>query len=81
MEYAKIQGIAKQTIADIKEEIKPDMQLKEIRKMCEDKMLALGADSFWYYNIGALCFCGDKTKLSVSGTRYRTVDKIINTND
>lgn len=80
-EYIRIQSIAKQTIEQIKTILRPGMQLKEIREMCEKTMLALGADSFWYYDIGALCFCGDETTISVSGTRYKTANKEIQTND
>ena len=38
----------------------------EIRKLCEEKMLELGADSFWYWNVGAFVFAGDETTISVS---------------
>jgi len=29
-------------------------------------MLELGADSFWYWNVGAFVFAGDETTISVS---------------
>lgn len=54
MEYRKIQQIAKDTIAYIKQEIKPGMNLLEIRKKCEEKLLELGADSFWYWDYAKL---------------------------
>ena len=44
-------------------------------------MLELGADSFWYWNIGAFCFSGDETALSVSGREYQTPDRLIAEND
>jgi Xaa-Pro aminopeptidase len=44
-------------------------------------MLELGADSFWYWDVGALVFAGDETTLSVSGREYRTSDRIIDDND
>ena len=44
--YSQIQQIAKQTIAYIKKIIKPGMKLLDIRKLCEKKLLELGADSF-----------------------------------
>ena len=37
------------------------MNLLEIRKLCEEKPLELGADSFWYCDVGAFVFSGDKT--------------------
>ena len=44
--YSRIQLAAKQTIEYIKNTIKPGMNLLEIRKLCEEKLLELGADSF-----------------------------------
>ena len=49
--------------------------------MCENKMLELGADSFWYYGIGAFIFAGDETTKSVSGKEYITSDYIIKNDD
>lgn len=81
MEYSQVQKIAKQTILYIKEVIKPGMRLTDIRKICEDKMLELGADSFWYWDVGAFCFAGDETTISVSGTKYKTSERVISEND
>ena len=39
MNYLEVQNIAKQTIDYIKTVIKPNMNLREIRKLCEDKSL------------------------------------------
>lgn len=79
--YFKVQSIAKSTIDYAKEIIKPGLSLVELRKMCENKMLELGADSFWYYNVGALIFAGDETTKSVSGKEYITSDYIIKNDD
>lgn len=79
--YFKVQSIAKDTIDYAKEIIKPGLNLVELRKMCENKMLELGADSFWYYNVGALIFAGDETIKSISGKDYITSDYIIKNND
>ena len=81
MNYLEVQNIAKQTIDYIKTVIKPNMNLREIRKLCEDKMLSLGADSFWYWNVGAFVFAGDETTVSVSGKEYSTSEKIIESDD
>lgn len=81
MEYREIQQIAKDTIEYIKQEIKPGMNLHEIRKKCEEKLLELGADSFWYWDIGAFVFSGDETTVSISGTKYATSDRLIAKND
>ena len=65
----------------IKEHIHPGMTLIEIRNLCESKMLELGADSFWYWDVGAFVFAGDETTLSVSGKEYITSDRVISRND
>lgn len=81
MEYKKIQKIAKDTIEYIKLEIREGMNLLEIRKKCEDKLLELGADSFWYWDVGAFVFSGDETTISISGTQYVTSNRMIGSND
>ena len=81
MNNSEVQNIAKQTIDYIKTVIMPNMNLREIRNLCEGKMLSLGADSFWYWNIGAFVFSGDETTISASGREYVTADKQISDND
>ena len=81
MEYKQVQQIAKDTIAYIKQIIKPGMNLRDVRKLCEEKMLELGADSFWYWDVGAFVFSGDETTVSVSGKQYITSDRMIASND
>lgn len=44
-------------------------------------MLEFGADSFWYWDIGAFVFAGDETAISISGTEYQTSNRIIKEND
>ena len=67
MQYTDVQNIAKKTMEFIKDNIKPGITLPEIRILCETKMMELGADSFWYWDVGAFVFAGDETTLSVSG--------------
>lgn len=81
MEYREVQKIAKDTIAYIRNEIKAGMSLVEVRRLCEEKMLAEGADSFWCWDIGAFVFSGDETTVSVSGREYSTSDRIIQPDD
>ena len=64
-QYKEVQFIAKQTMDFIRKAILPGMKLAQVRKLCEAKMLELGADSFWYWNIGAFIFTGDETTKSV----------------
>ena len=77
MEYSEVQKIAKDTIEYIKTKLTAGMKLTDIRKLCENKMLASGADSFWYWDIGAFVFSGDDTTISVSGREYVTSERII----
>lgn len=81
MKYAEVQKIAKDTIEFIKTKITAGMKLTDIRQLCEDKMLELGADSFWYWDIGGFVFSGDETTVSVSGREYITSDRKIASDD
>lgn len=81
VKYQQVQKIAKDTIEYARQHIKSGMNLLNIRKMCEEKMLELGADSFWYWDIGAFIFAGDDTIISVSGINYKTSDRIIKQDD
>lgn len=81
LEYREVQQIAKDTIAYAKRVINPGMNLLQVRKLCEQKMLELGADSFWYWDIGAFVFAGDETTISVSGKQYITSNRAIAEND
>ncbi len=80
-EYSAVQRVAKDTMNYIKKQISPGMRLTEIRKICENRMLQLGADSFWYYNVGAFVFSGTDTVLSLSGRKYKTADIVIKPDD
>ena len=81
MQHVEVQNIAKKTIEYMKGRIKSGMTLLEVRNICEGKMMELGADSFWYWDIGAFVFSGDETVLSVSGKNYRTSQKVIGEQD
>ena len=81
MEYREIQRAAKDTISYIKTVIRPGMHLIDIRRLCEEKLLSLGADSFWYWDVGAFVFSGEETTVSVSGREYVTSDRLIGRND
>ena len=81
MEYCEVQKIAKDTIEYIKKEISAGMRLTDARRLCEEKMLAPGADSFWYWDVGAFAFSGDETAISVSGRDQVTSDRIIASDD
>ena len=73
MEYIRMQAIARKTMNYIREIIRPGMSLPEVRRLCEEKMLELGAEKFWYYGIGAFVFSGEDTGISVSGRIYSRI--------
>jgi len=81
MEYRQVQKIAKDTMEYACQIIRPGMNLMELRELCDAKMLELGADSFWYWDIGTFVFSGDETALSVSGKMYKTSDRILAPDD
>ncbi len=81
MSYVEVQNIAKKTMDFIQNKIYSGMNLLEVRSLCESKMMELGADSFWYWDVGAFVFAGDETTLSVSGKEYVTSDRVIAEND
>ena len=43
--------------------------------------MANGADSFWYWDIGAFIFAGEQTVISISGKEYIAADKMIQADD
>lgn len=79
--HAEVQGIARQAMRLARESIRAGQSLAEVREACERSMLELGADSFWYWSIGAFVFSGEDTVLSVSGRTYETPDRIVSEND
>lgn len=81
MTIHEMQNLNRATIKYASTVIVPGMTLVELRKLCEAYMLSHGADSFWYWDVGAFVFAGDKTAVSVSGREYKTDDQTIETND
>ena len=81
MTIHEMQNLNRATIEYASTVIVPGMTLARLRKLCEEYMLSHGADSFWYWNVGAFVFAGNKTAVSVSGREYKTDDHIIELND
>lgn len=81
MTIHEMQNLNRATIEYVSTVIAPGMTLVELRKLCETYMFSHGADSFWYWDVGAFVFAGDKTAVSVSGREYKTDDHIIESND
>ena len=81
MTIRDMQNLNRDTIAYIANVIQPGMTLRNVRTLCEEYMLTHGADSFWYWDVGAFVFRGEDTTLSVSGRQYETADTVIEPND
>ena len=61
--------------------IKVGMNPADMKALCENYLLEHGADSFWYWDVGAFVFAGDETAVSVSGKDYKVTNRIIQEND
>lgn len=81
MTIHEMQNLNRETIRYASTIVRPGMSLVELRESCEDYLLSHGADSFWYWGIGAFVFAGDKTAVSVSGREYTTEERLIENND
>ena len=81
MTIREMQNLNRDTMKYALEIIAPGMTLTELKKHCEEFMLSHGADSFWYWGVGAFIFSGDETAASVSGREYKTSDRKIKHND
>lgn len=79
--YSVMQDLNRTTIKYVSDTIKVGMSLPDIKSLCEDYLLKNGADSFWYWNVGAFIFAGDDTAISISGKEYKVADRIIQKND
>ena len=80
-QYRQVQAIAKAAMKEMETRLEPGMPLREAKALCEKMMRGMGADSFWYWDIGAFCFSGDETARSVSGRDYRVSDRRIQEDD
>ncbi len=80
-EYQKVQSIAKETIEFLESFIKQGMTEKEIREAAESFLHKKGISSFWYYDIGAFVFTGERTTKSISGREYQPTDEKVQSED
>ena len=79
--YSTMQNLNRAAIKHIAGTIKAGMNLLDIKELCEDYLLKNGADSFWYWDVGAFVFAGDETAISVSGKNYKAANRTIQEND
>ena len=79
--YCTMQNLNRATIKYAAGMIKVGMNLPDIKALCENYLLENGADSFWYWDVGAFVFAGDETAVSVSGKDYKVTDRTVQEND
>lgn len=81
-EYFEMQNLGRAAIGYIQNIVKPGMNLRKLRMLCEQFMLENGADSFWWFGVGAFMYSGDETAVSVvPESGYVASDKVIQEND
>lgn len=81
IDHQDMQDAARQAMDITRAALRPGRSLQQIRDFCESLLLDLGAESFWYWDIGAFVFAGETTTVSVSGRAYRTPHHVIGEND
>jgi methionine aminopeptidase len=79
--YKHVQSIAKDTIRHLSTIIKPGITESNIKNEAERYMLSHGIESFWYYNVGAFVFVGNRTTISISGKDYIPTEQKVGQND
>lgn len=79
--YLEMQNLNQAAIKYVAGIIKVGMNLADMKALCENYLLEHGADSFWYWDVGAFVFAGDETAVSVSGKDYKVTNRIIQEND
>ena len=76
-----MQNLNRNAVAYVTSVIQPGMTLSSVRSLCEEYLLTHGADSFWYWDVGAFIFRNEDTTRSVSGRDYRIADTVIESTD
>ena len=79
--YSAMQDLNRAAINYIAGTMRVGMNIRDIKALCENYLLENGADSFWYWDVGAFIFSGDETAVSVSGRDYMVTDRTVQEND
>ncbi len=79
--HSEMQNLNRAAMRYIAGIMKAGMNLLDVKALCEDYLLKNGADSFWYWDVGAFVFAGEETAISISGKGYRAADRAIREND
>lgn len=80
-EYKTVQSMAKKTMDFLQLFIKEGVTEREIKEEAEKYLFDLGVDSFWYYDVGAFVLVGERTTLSLSGSQYQPIDRMVQKQD
>jgi len=79
--YQAVQSIAKRTIDYLAEYIRQGVTESDIASAANEFMKQQGVSSFWYHGVGSLVLVGERTTLSVSGTKYEPSDEVVSRDD
>ncbi len=79
--YSAMQDLNRAAINYIAGTMRVGTNIRDIKALCENYLLENGADSFWYWDVGAFIFSGDETAVSVSGRDYMVTDRTVQEND
>lgn len=80
-EHKAVQQIAKNTISKLSNIIEAGISEEEIVFQAEEIMKHYGIAKYWYYNVGALVFVGERTLFSISGRNYKPTNSKVGKND
>lgn len=75
--HRRMQNVAREAMAMTRDALRPGLTLGEVRGLCEEHLLEMGVDGFWYWGVGAFIFAGSDTVTSVSGADYHTPDYVL----
>ncbi len=79
--YSQIQNLAKDTIFELLDFIRPGVTESQIATKAKNILESKGITEFWYYNVAALVLVGKRSILSLSGRNYQPTDSIVQAND
>ena len=75
--YRFVQAIARRVLSELERYLQPGLTEQEIAAHCRQRLVQLGATSFWYHDIAALVLVGPRTMLSVSGAHYAPTTTVV----
>lgn len=71
----KAQNIARETMRELHHFIEVGMSEKQILDQAVSLMTQKGSNSWWYHGLGALVLLGERSTLSISGTKYKASEE------